>query len=132
MGWAERRNAEMASVTRVVKYNIEERRLFEMSYEALAIFRPGPGRSERRRLLEGLMDKLDSGSVAREQERGANPDLVLRTLDGPAAYELAEAERDLLVEAIDGIDWPGFASALARQARELLTNAERVEHTEAK
>ena len=114
-------------VKRVLRFDAAQRRLFEMIYEAAAIFRPGPGRSEKRTRLETVLAKLEPGTLERDREQGQNPDLTLRTIRGPLQLELPESERDLLIEAMDAIDWPGFASAKAGAARQLLLDAERVE-----
>ena len=112
---------------RIVRYGAGDGKLFLMAYSALCGFRPGPGRSERRRRTETLLWKLAAGSVEREPMPGQDPDLVLRALSGPATFALDEGERDLLIEALDGVDWPVYASDTYRQSRELLWNAERAE-----
>lgn len=98
-------------------------RAFELTYEALAVFRPERDDEDR---AAGLLEQLD-GIGKPKGETSQNSDLVLRTLDGAAQLEVTEAARDLLLKAIRAVRFPAFALRKKQRAVEIIENAEPVE-----
>jgi len=108
-------------VKRIVRLDA---RSYELSFEALSVFRAPRAQQET---AESAHEKLAAiGHPAKDQPQ--NKDMELRTLRGEeGTAELLEAERDLVLAAIEAIDWPTFALARKRRAVELLRNAQAVE-----
>jgi hypothetical protein len=96
---------------------------YALAYEALATFRAPKNMEDAH---ADAMVKMES--VGRPKaEPTPNPDLVLRETLADVTCELLESERDIVLAALDSIQWPGFALALKRRAVTLLKNAQAIE-----
>ncbi len=109
-------------VNRIVKFTGPHGpRSFEVAYEALATYRPSKGQYEE---AEAALAALDAVSVVKEKT--VNPDLVLKTVLADVTVVMSEAERDVILAAIEATQFPTFALLSRRRTMEILKNAEAV------
>lgn len=109
-------------VKRIVKMDPKS---YTLTYEALATFRAPKSMEDAH---ADAMVKMEAVGQPRDEPM-PNPDLVLRTASSDVSCELLESERDVVLAALEAIQWPGFALAMKRRAVALLKNAEARETT---
>ena len=110
-------------VKRIVSFKgPEAAHFYRLIYSSFAVYRPSTGKED---IAESALDKLQAIGVEQEPAEGQNPDLAIYVLQpGEHTIELLESERDLILDALAGIQWPTFALARKKRLVSLLRNAE--------
>jgi hypothetical protein len=109
-------------VKRIVFDGQDGTKFYELAHQAAVMFRAG---KDRRDLHASLIKKLEAAGVPKDEPTG-NPDLVFYTLPAvPTWVDVEVRERDILLAAVDAIDWPGFALAKVKGVIALIENADK-------
>lgn len=97
-------------------------KFYELAHQAAVMFRAG---KDRRDVHASLIEKLEAVGVPKDEPTG-NPDMVFYTLSGarPASVDVEVRERDILLAAVDAIDWPGFALAKVKGLVSIIENSD--------